>query len=514
LYVLVREFRAEAELQSYDTRVSLAVKVRERTDDVAPRWRLSMPQLWAFVAVVLPTVASQGARLSTIDLAYQLRAGMSILATHHLPAVDTYSFTATGRPWLDQQWGAQVLLALVFRAGGWAGLVLLRAALAGGIFWLVFAACRVAGASRRRSAALTIASFAIASPGLNLRPQLFAMLLFALTGWLVARRHSDPRWWYAVPVIVAIWANVHGSFFLGPLLLALAWLADRKATPGTARRGIVLALLSLAATLVGPFGYRVWTYVVDISRNPVITRLVSEWQPPTIRNYGGAVFFISAAVVAALLARRAATVPWTALLGIAIFFAIGLDAQRGITWWAFAVPPILAGIFPSTDGPPGRDTDHRLLNSAIALTLVGIGVVLGPWWKSESPPGGPDGSLSFAPPGITASLAGILRPGDRVFDAQAWGSWLEYRFPQSLIAVDSRIEVFPVDVWREYADVSAGRSQWTSILDRWNVDVVVASRDQQRALLALIRNDTSWRLVHEDRDGAVFVRSTSTVPGV
>ncbi|MDP9300034.1 MAG: hypothetical protein M3P43_03940 [Actinomycetota bacterium] len=492
--------------------MSLAVKVRERSEDAAPRWRLSMPQLWAFVAVVLPMVASLGARLSTVDLAYQLRAGASILATHSLPGVDTYSFTAAGRPWLDQQWGSQVLLALFFRAGGWAGLVLLRAALVGGIFWLVYASCRAVGASRRRSAGLTIAAFAIASPGLNLRPQLFAMLLFALTGWLVARRHAQPRWVLAVPVIVVLWANIHGSFFLGPLLLGLAWLADRKVAPATARRSILLALVSLPATLIGPYGYRVWTYVYDISRDPVITRLVSEWQPPTIRNYGGAVFFISAMAVAALLARRTASVPWTALLAIGVFFAIGLDAQRGITWWAFAVPPILAGIVPTTDGSPSSDADHRVLNSAIALILVGIGVALAPWWHSEEPPGGPDGSLSFAPPGITAELAGLLRPGDRVFDSQVWGSWLEYRFPQSLVAVDARIELFPFDVWRQYADVSAGRADWSSILDRWNVDVVVASRDQQRAFLPLIRNDTSWRLVYEDRDGEVFVRSTSTVP--
>jgi hypothetical protein len=469
-----------------------------------------MAQLWAFVAVVLPVVASFGARLSTVDLAYQLRAGATILATHSLPGVDTYSFTATGRPWLDQQWGAQILLALSFRAGGWAELVLLRAALIGGIFWLVYASCRAAGASRRRSAGLTIAAFVVASPGLNLRPQLFAMLLFALTGWLVARRRSHPRWLLTIPVIVALWASIHGSFFLGPLLLGLAWLVDKKVAPVTARRSILLALVSLPATLIGPFGYHVWTYVYDISRLPVITRLVSEWQPPTIRNYGGAVFFISAAAVAALLARRSASVPWTALLALGIFFAIGLDAQRGITWWAFAVPPILAGIFPSTDGSGSRDPDHRVLNSAIALVLVGIGVVLAPWWHSEEPPGGPDGSLSFAPPGITAELTRLLRPGDRVFNAQVWGSWLEYRFPQSLVAVDARIEVFPFDVWRQYADVSAGRADWSSTLDRWDVDVVVASRDQQRALLPLIRSDPSWRLVYEDGDGDVFVRSTST----
>ncbi|MDP9242321.1 MAG: hypothetical protein M3O84_04005 [Actinomycetota bacterium] len=491
--------------------MSLAVKMHEQSESSAPRWRLSMPQLWAFVAVALPVVASLGARLSAIDLAYQLRAGDAILATHSLPGVDSYTFTVGGRPWLDQQWGAQALLALFFRAGGWAGLVLLRAALVGAIFWLIYASCRAAGASLRRSAGLSIAAFAIASPGLNLRPQLFAMLLFALTGWLVAHRHAHPRWLLAVPVIVVLWTNLHGSFFLAPLLLGLAWLADRKGAPETARRSLLLAFVSLAATLIGPFGYRVWTYAYHLSSNPIVTRLVSEWQPPTIRNYGGAVFFISAAAVAALLARRTSSVPWPALLAIGVFFVIGLDAQRGISWWAYGVPPILAGVFPSAEASSSRGSDHRMLNSAIAVILVGIGVVLAPWWHSEKPPGGPDGSLRMAPPGITAELTRILKPGDRIFNPQIWGSWFEYRFPQSLVAVDARIEIFPADVWQKYTDVSAGSADWSSILDDWNVDVVVASRDQQSQLLPLIRSDPSWRLAYEDPDGAVFVRSTSTV---
>src|SRR5438105_3695188 len=108
---------------------------KERPAVVAPPRRgLTLPRLWVIVAVFLPVVAALESSLSSIDLAYQIRAGDLMLASHHLLRTDPMTFTALGRPWLDQQWGAQVLLAAIYRAGGWAGLSLLRSALVGLLF--------------------------------------------------------------------------------------------------------------------------------------------------------------------------------------------------------------------------------------------------------------------------------------------------------------------------------------------------------------------------------------------
>ena len=62
------------------------------------------------------------------------------------------------------------------------------------------------------------------------------MALFAITVWLVfnRRRHPTRLWW--IPPIVAVWANVHGSFFLAPVLLGLAWLEDSSAVPPSPAR--------------------------------------------------------------------------------------------------------------------------------------------------------------------------------------------------------------------------------------------------------------------------------------
>ena len=92
---------------------------------------MSLAALWTFLAVALPLVTSFLAPMSTVDLAYQLRAGAEIVDARAIPSVDTWTFIASGQPWLDQQWGAQVLLHAVYAIGGWVGLALLRAVLIG-----------------------------------------------------------------------------------------------------------------------------------------------------------------------------------------------------------------------------------------------------------------------------------------------------------------------------------------------------------------------------------------------
>jgi hypothetical protein len=445
-------------------------------------------------------------RLSTVDLAYQVRAGDLMLRSHILIRSDTLSFTGAGRPWLDQQWGAQVLLALTHRAGGWAALAVTKAALLAMIFGLVFLACRAARSTPRLAAGLTLVSLAMSLAGLSLRPQLLAMALFAATLWLIVARRRRPAGMWIVPVLVATWANIHGSFFLGPLLLGLAWLQDREDRSPFAWRTAAAALVSLAATLLNPFGVRVWTYVLDISTNPAVRDLASEWQRPSLRHYTGAMFFLSGLAVAAVLGRRRPLPSWPSLLSFGILFAIGLIAVRGVFWWALAAPVMLCEVLREDPVPVRAELPPSLLNTAIAALLVAVTVAFSPAWR------GGDSFLTSAPHSLTARLELLLLPQDRMFNAQRWGSWFELALQGHPVFVDSRIEVYPASVWQDYLNVSLAKLGWQGVLDRWKVRVVAASRHDQAPLIDAIATDPGWTLAYEDSDGSIFVRAGPT-PG-
>jgi hypothetical protein len=479
------------------------------SDVAASTRRVPVGVVWVAIGVVLPAVASLAARLGTIDLAYHVRLGDLILHTLGVPRSDTFTFVAAGRHWVDQQWLAQVLFALVYRASAWQGLVVLRSVLVGATFVFVYLSCRGVGAGRKTSALLALGSFAATMLALALRPQLLAFALFAACVWAIVTSARHPRRLWCVPVLVAVWANVHGTFFLGPLLLGLAWFRDRP-TPASWRL-LLATVLSIVATLANPFGMDVWRYVISISTDPTITKTVTEWAPPTVRDLAGVAFFVSVAGTAVVFARRGAPVPWATLLTLGVFLAIGLQSGRGMFWWDLLLPSILAAHLTSTSAERERPAPLALVASVFVATIF-TGVAFLPWLRASG-----DGAalLNDAPAGVTAAVARVTDPGDRVFDAQRLGSWLEWALPDRPVFVDSRIELFTAREWRDYLDVSTGLEGWQEVLDDYGIDVVVATEDQQGPLLPRIRRDAGWRQVYSDQQGSVFVRSLpSSVPHV
>ena len=476
---------------------------------------MSLSRLWLFLAVALPVLGSLLATMSTVDLAYHLRAGAEILAARALPSADSWTFTAAGEPWVDQQWGAQLVLRSAEALGGWTALAVLRAALIGAIFGLLLVIIRRSGLGPRVAAGVTLAAFAVALPALALRPQLLGIACFAVVLLLVVDRHTHPRRLWLVPVVVAVWANLHGSFFLGPVVLVLAWFGDLEAGVARPHRTLAVALTSVAAACLTPFGPLVWAYAIGLSVNPEVTARITEWQPTSIRTVPGMLFFGSALATAALLARIGRTASWSALAWLAAFFVLGVYAERGLAWWPLAAATVLAPVIATRIGTttePARADPPivRRMNAVLAGALVLAGIALLPAWRGDDPGTlAPRGSLAHAPSSITAVLRREVRDGDHVFNPQTWGSWFEYAIPAARYAIDSRIELFPPSVWDQVEAVSGGVDGWQEQLRTWEVDLVVTTVGERAFADRLV--GAGWEPIHEAADGAVFAAPGRTI---
>jgi hypothetical protein len=463
-----------------------------------------MARLWLFLAIALPVLAAVLAPMSSVDLAYQLRAGGDILDTRAIPTVDTWTFTAAGVPWVDQQWAAQVVLAVIYRLAGWTGLVLLRALLTAIVFGATLAIARRRGLDARLAAILTVVAFVVAAPAMALRPQLFGMACFAITLFLVFGRRERPRGLWLVPLIVAAWANIHGSFILAPIILGLAWLEDLYDRAPTARQTFTVGAASIIAACLTPFGPGVWLYAFGLTSNSGVTSRTTEWQPTSLRDATGALFFTSVAAVVVLIARGGRRVPWPTLLWLGAFAAIGVVAQRGVAWWpVVAVATVSGGLIDVPDRP--IPVGSRPFNAVVAGLVVIASIVLLPIWRPIDPRTGlPAAVLTDAPPGITSALSEISGSGGHVLNPQRWGSWFEFALPTAKVAVDSRIEFIPSDVWTAYGGVYAGIDGWQQQLEAWGVTVAV-TEPTDRSLADRLRG-LGWQARYEDPDGTVWVQ--------
>jgi len=469
--------------------------------------RLSLDRLWPILAIALPALVCLLVPIPAVDLAYQVRAGDEILRIGLIPAVDTYTFTVAGNPWIDQQWLAQVLLALGFRTGGWELLVVLRAVLVSASFGLLAATAMARGARPRTASIFSLIAFALAAPALALRPQLFAIAIFALLLLLVARRHRNPRLAWLAPLLVVAWANIHGSFVLAPMLLGYAWLDDLvRGRP--ARASFLLLLLGAAATLVNPFGFGVWAYAAGIGANPAISSQATEWQRTTPFTVPGLLFYISAAAALALAMRGRAALRWPDWLWLAAMFAIGVWAVRGLAWWPFGAVFVLGGL-PDALWPASRVRGAARASRppAVVAVLLGVMVVAAlPWWRPADPITGRTGILSYAPSGIAAELRTLAPAGTRVLAAQTWTSFLEWAVPDARYFLDSRFELFPAEVWADRETIAAGGPDADAALAGLGVELLVLPAGTDLGL-------TGWTVAYEDADGAILTRDKKAQPG-
>jgi hypothetical protein len=461
-----------------------------------------------------------------------------------------------------------VLLAGAFQLGGWTGLAVLRAALVAATFALLLAAIRAAwsrasvrsggsatASSARTATLVVLVAFVVAAPALALRPQLFAIALFAATLLILVERADHPRRLWLIPLIAAAWANLHGSFPLVVVLIGLAWLDEvtllREPMPaGRPQRRLpqrllgstglaLIGAISAVATLATPFGIDGWRYIENLARNPAITARVSEWRPPSPLDPAGAVFYVSLALVLGMVAFRLRSDRGrpparflAPIVSVVIFGLLGVVTGRGLAWWALAAPIAMVSLQPGlrladlkAPGLPAlrartareasaSEARRSPLNALGAAVLVLAAIALLPAWRPAGPAGVPAGVLTHAPQGIAAELRalvdrGLLAPGSRVWNPQTWGSWLEWAGPDFTYAVDSRIELFPSTLWDDLDHVAAGDLR---CIDPYSPEAVVVAAGQT-ALAAALESSPRWKRTYVDVDGSVWLRTNAVTRG-
>ncbi len=240
------------------------------------------------LAGFLRALAEPRALLNDPDTYLHIAAGRWMLAHAALPVHDPFSHSLAGDAWVPHEWLAELVLAYVYAAAGWSGLVLVTAA-AFALSLALLTRFLLRYAEPFSALIAVMLGGALVLGHLLVRPHLLALPLLVLwAGALFAARDdakSPPIW--LLPVMT-LWANLHGSFMFG-LGLACFLGVEAVLAPGRrcveGRRWGMFALLAAAAALITPNGLAGFLEPLQLIAMPALQASFGEWQSPNFQEF-------------------------------------------------------------------------------------------------------------------------------------------------------------------------------------------------------------------------------------
>lgn len=485
--------------------------------------RLALPSIFSgpeallAIALLLLSVALLTVlpALFNVDTWLELTAGR-LIWQGGIPHTESLTAIAHGRPWIDQQWLAQLLSYGLWRLGGLGLLGVTNVALVVCGLAMAVAGARTLGASVRSILVSIVVCGWLLLPATEVRTQQFALPLFAATLYLLARDSRQASWRvYAVLPILVLWANLHGSASLGAGLVALrgatiVWEERRHllAQPRQMAKALGLILGAPASLLLTPYGLRTLDYYRVTLTSTAFRHAVTEWQPVTSSMLVAVPFFCVAALLLWSFGRAPErTTSWERLALLALA-AMTISVIRNVAFFALAAL-ILAPVSlttPQSHRPGSPGARQRRINSgavlaALTVTLTAVGVAL---------------DRSSAQLEARAPKAGMLKAIEHVTRAQPaiklaadtrFADWLLWRAPElaGRLAADARFELYtPREMYALVDLFAASGADWSQAAagDR----LLVLDRSANAGAIVLFQHEPGARTIYSDANTIVILR--------
>jgi hypothetical protein len=463
---------------------------------VLPAW------IWLGIWVYAIVLINGNNLLNDSDTYWQISIGKSILEHQTMPRIDIYSFTRAGEPWISTSWLAQVLYAASFEFLGWTGPVVLAAlAIAATFALLAFALSRRIPSTV--AILVAVAALVVSANHLLARPHALAwpvMLAWAY-GLASASERSEAPSFRLLPLI-ALWANLHGGFVFGLVLVAgfaldAAWNADASRRKPLVLRWAVFGVAALLACCATPYGWESLLASRRILDLGELLQVISEWMPVNFGTVTPFEVWLLAVLGAALYGGVRLSPPRILLLLGLLHMA--LSHVRNIEILALLGPLVVVGPvaaqFRLQGGRPASTTFPRALAAMLAVVVAASTAAYA-------------ARANFAPI-VTQSPAAAVdalksRNPRRVLNDLQFGGYLISRGVP--VFVDGRAELygeqFDMNLFKalQLKDVNL----LFDILKRYDIDAVMLTPATPAA--GLLAHLAGWQRIHADESAVVYLR--------
>ncbi|MCU7839007.1 MAG: hypothetical protein KZQ92_21520 [Candidatus Thiodiazotropha sp. (ex Lucinoma borealis)] len=486
------------------------------------------------VVVIIVLFIEMAKPIISNDIWWHMALGQQFLDTGSLitdHSIFTWSAATSYHPY--NSWLADIVLYLIHEVTGIGGLLLLRYAVFFSILLLALHfAVKKGLVNNPFTWVIILVGLTLCWPSFIIKPELFTLGLMTLVIWLYynLRASGDSGWWltYLFPIIIIIWVNVHGAFFLSALFFASTIFGEllnykfnrNQAMTGRLRRHYLFAmLLCVPAMLVNPYGLDLplGIAMATVTHSSQDYANIGAYQPTFVFNakpYYMLDYLISAMFVFVVLLwqkMKLRQTDWVVILSFVAFCALFIQIIRT----TYFLAPVF--IFASLDMLRARERSILWPKKTTAKYAIAIfsGIIIGIIsWRvilSEKnviiDPQRHFKSMKIVRhkfPKVEADYIASNQKGKRVGNLYDDGGYLIHRlWPEKKVMIDPRY--FPFRAWID--------DYFKFDLDGVDIPGFVSSMDADFWLinykkikpLDWFSNSKQWALAFFGPVGAVFV---------
>ena len=277
------------------------------------------------------------------------------MLSHGIPTHDIFTYTASAFPWVNHEWGSDVLLAMLYQLGGYGLLI--------GVYAAIWTAALFMRNSRSSLVAMLLVATALI-PYAGVREFAWTLLCFTICLRILESKH--PQTAYLIIPLTLLWANLHGGFIMSFALTGYFMLRKRS------WRLALILIASILVTFINPYGVHLYEEIFRTLGDSQLHRRIQEWYIMSFEL--PSMIVVSCWIAAFILLYKQW---WRRLLDLGpILLAGAISASRNLPFLAIYIMPDFDKIHQYVlSHIPG--TRQRLRKRAtIILASIGCSIVV------------------------------------------------------------------------------------------------------------------------------------------
>ena len=384
------------------------------------------------------------------------------------------------------------------------------------------------------------------------------------------RRNPRSNIIYWLPLIFLVWVNVHGGFAVGLFFLGLfsavemlklsaAYLSKKigrikffslhRGTPSGESSGmkaqkiagrsflrrplsacgagfsalsgkleqsaipfrsvlkvVIVSFVSFTATLLNPYGWRVYIEVFTTATDSYAKANINEWFPVTVANPMSYQFIIYLSLLAILLLFSYRKTDYTYLTIALVFLYLGFSSWRHMPLFLIVSTPLWISI---TEGIAGSEL-LRVVRRKWFLAFMALSVFLIAQQKMTKviPYNFSLGRLA-GDGNYPLSAVDYLKKNPiegRMFNEYNWGGYLIWQYPEKKVFIDGRMPSWKMGdqkIFEEFNGLFKYEKNWQDVLKKYDVSFALIYNNLPNRTMF---SNSGWKEVYQDDLSIVFVR--------